>query len=525
MKQKFFALVLALLMVPAIIAAAAEAGFAQSLMNSHYAVLGGDQSITIRSHADPGGRGGYCHALYAVELTGDETKEELDAQAVRLLEAGVQPVWGGSKHCYHGGDYTVDPAFTLTASDYAPGSYLYVCYTFGCTGGDYNHVLTPYYEQISTMSLRITREAEPLELTYALTDSNGRELEALQAGEEADLSLDAGTVYLQLLSGTEFSAERIVDVRADFPKDQAMDAFRFDGETLELTPAICGSGSITVTIGNYLDDTTRTETIYITVPCAPMPEPTVLEPNTCTEDGLAIYRCHGHGINCETEFDEVVLPATGHQLFSVSQYVVKPTATQPGIGMGTCRSCGLIGVEQEVPPIFSDVAADAFYSEPLDYCHGKGWVTGVTENTFAPGSACVRAQVVTFLWRAAGCPKPATKLNPFTDVAEADFYYSAVLWAVENGITNGTDATHFSPMGVCNRAQVVTFLWRAFGQPECASTEHPFTDVQTGSWYESPVLWAVENGITAGMTPTAFGPTANCNRAQIVTFLYRAYAE
>ena len=525
MKQKFFALVLALLMVPAVIAAAAEAGFAQSLMDSHYAILGGDQSITIRSHADPGGRGGYSHALYAVELTGEETKEELDAEAVRLLEAGVQPVWGGSKHCYHGGDYTVDPAFTLTASDYAPGSYLYVCYTFGCTGGDYNHVLTPYYEQISTMSLRITREAEPLELTYALTDSDGRELVTLQAGGEAELSLDAGTVYLQLLSDTEFSAERIVGVRADFPEDQAMDAFGFDGETLELTPAICGSGSITVTISNYLDDATRTETIYLSVPCAPMAEPTVLVPNTCTEDGLAIYRCHGHGINCETEFDEVVLPATGHQLFSVSQYLVKPTATQPGIGMGTCRSCGLIGVEQEVPPIFSDVVPDGFYSAPLDYCHGKGWVNGVTENTFAPGSACVRAQVVTFLWRAAGCPKPATKLNPFADVAETDFYYSAVLWAVENGITNGTDATHFSPMDVCNRAQVVTFLWRAFGQPESASAGHPFTDVQAGSWYESPVLWALESGITAGMTPTAFGPTANCNRAQIVTFLYRAYAE
>ena len=213
-------------------------------------------------------------------------------------------------------------------------------------------------------------------------------------------------------------------------KEQAMDAFGFDGETLELTPAICGSGSITVTIGNYLDDATRTETIYLSVPCAPMAEPTVLAPNTCTEDGLAIYRCHGHGINCETEFDEVVLPATGHQLFSVSQYLVKPTATQPGIGMGTCSRCGLIGVEQEVPPIFSDVVPDGFYSAPLDYCHGKGWVTGVTENTFAPGSACVRAQVVTFLWRAAGCPKPATKLNPFADVAETDFYYSAVLWAV-----------------------------------------------------------------------------------------------
>ena len=525
MKKKLFALVLALLMVPAVLAAAAQAGFAQSLMNSHYAVLGGDQSITIRSHADPGGRGGYSHALYAVELTGEETREELDAQAVRLLEAGVQPVWGGSKHCYHGGDYTVDPTFTLTASDYAPGSYLYVCYAFGCAGGDYNHVLTPYYEQISTMSLRITREAEPLELTYVLTDSDGRELAATEAGGSMVLHMNAGSVHLQLLSETEYPAEKLLGIRADFPKDQAVDPFTFQENTLTITPELCGSGTITAIIGNYLDDTVRTESFDLTIPCAPREEPTVIQHNTCTEDGLAAYLCKGHSVNCQTEFEQVILPATGHELFSVSQYVVKPTATLPGIGMGTCKNCGLIGVEQELPPIFSDVVPDGFYSEPLDYCHGKGWVTGVTENTFAPNAACVRAQVVTFLWRAAGCPKPGMTDNPFADVAESDFYYQAVLWGVENGITNGTDATHFSPMGVCNRAQVVTFLWRAFGQPESASAEHPFTDVQAGSWYESPVLWAVENGITAGMTPTAFGPAADCNRAQIVTFLYRAYAE
>ena len=132
---------------------------------------------------------------------------------------------------------------------------------------------------------------------------------------------------------------------------------------------------------------------------------------------------------------------------------------------------------------------------------------------------------MTFLWRAAGKPEPTMTGNPFTDVSEGDFYYKAVLWAVENGITNGTDAAHFSPMGVCNRAQVVTFLWRALGQPGFEAAEQPFTDVPAGSFYEQPVLWAVENGITAGMTATSFGPNANCNRAQIVTFLYRAYAE
>ena len=95
---------------------------------------------------------------------------------------------------------------------------------------------------------------------------------------------------------------------------------------------------------------------------------------------------------------------------------------------------------------------------------------------------------------------------------------------MENGITTGTDASHFSPLGACNRAQVVTFLWRAFDQPEPEAAAQPFADVQVGSWYEKPVLWAVEEGITSGMSATSFGPTAACNRAQIVTFLFRAYA-
>ena len=525
MKKKFLALFLALLLLPAVLVAAAQAGFADSYMDHHYAVIGGSQSITIRSHVDPGGQGGYSHALYAVELTGKETKAELDAAAVRLLESGVQPVWGGSKHCYHGGGYTADPEFTLSASDYAPGSYLYVCYAFGCDGGDYNHDLIPYYERISTMSVRVTKKAQGLELNYALTDGNGRQTALLKNGGDAALELDKGPFSLELRSDVAYPTERVLGVRVDFPKDQAIDAFTFDEKALKISPSLCGSGTITVIIGNYLDDTIRTESIYLTVPCTPRAEPTVIEPSTCTEDGLAAYLCRGHSVNCETVFDEVVLPATGHELLCVSEYVVKPTATLPGVGRGPCKYCGITDAEQGLPAIFRDVVPGAFYSLPLDYCYSKGWVAGVTADTFAPEAACVRAQVVTFLWRAAGCPKPGNRVNPFSDVKESDFYYDAVLWALENGITNGTDAAHFSPMGVCNRAQVVTFLWRAFEQPASEASTHPFTDVQSGSWYEKPVLWAVENSITTGMTPTAFSPNANCNRAQIVTFLYRAYTE
>ena len=523
MKKKLSALILALLLIPAVLAHAAQTGFAESRMEGIYAVIGGGQSITISSHAELTGRGGYSQALFAVELTGDETKEELDAIAVGLLEDDVPPVWGGSKHCYHGGGYAADPSCTIRADDFAPGSYLYVCYTFDCQGGSYNHYLIPNFERISTMSLRITEQAQGLELTYALTDEDGVRLDGCENGGTLTLDLNGPAAFLRLLSEVQYPTEEILGLEASF--DQEAPAFTLDPASLELKPLLCGSGSITVAIKPYLSDEVRTETIHISVPCAPMAEQTILVENTCTDDGLAAHLCHGYGVNCETVFDEVVLPARGHTLYSISQYIEKPTATLPGLGMGTCRDCGLIGVEQEVPPIFCDVAPDAFYSRALDYCYEKGWVSGMTENTFAPGDSCVRAYVVTFLWRAAGCPRADSRENPFADVKETDFFYDAVLWAVQEGITTGTDPNHFSPAGVCNRVQVVTFLWRAFGQPGTESTEHTFTDVQPGSWYEPAVLWALEEGVTSGLSATAFGPGVTCNRAQIVTFLYRAYAE
>ncbi len=525
MKKKLLALLLVLLMIPAVSVLAAQTYRADSLMEDTYAVIGGEQRITIRSHVETGGRGGYCQAGYAWELTGRESKAELDAIAVELVESGAEPVWGGSKPCFHGGAYATDLAYAMKASKYEPGSYLYVCYSFLCEGGNHNHYPVPSYEHISTMSVRVTEQAQGLELGYALVNDRGERTDEVQAGGELELDLDGGTVTLALLCEVEYPVERILGIRADFDKNQAVDPFVFDEESMTLEPVCCGSGSITVTIGNYLDDTTRTETVFLTVPCVPEAERTmVLEP-TCTEEGLAARCCRGYGVNCETIFDEIIVDATGHTLWEVEEYLVEPTATLPGIGLGRCCVCDMEGAEQELPPIFCDVTSNSFYSVPLDYCYDMGWVSGVTFNAFAPNQACVRAQVVTFLWRAAGKPEPVGKENPFKDVKKGDFYYDAVLWAVENGITTGTDPDHFSPHGVCNRAQVVTFLWRAFGQPEAKGEEHPFTDVKAKSWYEQPVLWAVEEGITSGLTAATFGPTASCNRAQIVTFLYRAYAE
>ena len=129
---------------------------------------------------------------------------------------------------------------------------------------------------------------------------------------------------------------------------------------------------------------------------------------------------------------------------------------------------------------------------------------------------------MTFLWRAAGAPEPKTQINPFADVRETAFYYKAVLWAVENGVTNGISASSFGPTETCTRGQVVTFLWRALGAPEPKSSCNPFTDVRKSAFYFSAVLWAVENGITKGTTETSFSPQRDCTRGQVVTFLHRS---
>ena len=173
---------------------------------------------------------------------------------------------------------------------------------------------------------------------------------------------------------------------------------------------------------------------------------------------------------------------------------------------------------------FTDVPAGAFYEAPVVWAVKNGITNGLTATAFGPTAQCNRAQVVTFLWRAAGCPEPRSTTHNFVDVQTGSFYERAVLWALENGITTGADATHFNPNGACNRAQVVTFLYRAFGSPAVAVGGLPFTDVPAGSWYEAPVAWAVANNITNGLTATEFGPNSVCNRAQVVTFLYRAYA-
>lgn len=170
--------------------------------------------------------------------------------------------------------------------------------------------------------------------------------------------------------------------------------------------------------------------------------------------------------------------------------------------------------------VFVDVATGSYYEDAVDWAVENGITKGTDDTHFSPDGICTRAQAVTFLWRTAGSPKPETRAMPFTDVPVGSYYYDAVLWAVENGITKGTSDTTFSPNATCSRAQIVAFLWRSEKSP-AAGTANPFADVKSTAYYADAVLWAVKENITKGTTSTTFSPNVDCTRAQIVTFLWR----
>lgn len=170
---------------------------------------------------------------------------------------------------------------------------------------------------------------------------------------------------------------------------------------------------------------------------------------------------------------------------------------------------------------FTDVAEGAYYADAVAWAIQNKVTSGVSATTFAPNASCTRGQMVTFLWKAAGSPEPKSLTTAFTDVKSGSYYEKAVAWAVENKVTTGTSATTFSPDATVTRGQSVTFLWKANNSPAAASAS-VFTDVAASAYYASAVNWAVEKGVTSGMSATTFAPNSNCTRAQIVTFLYRA---
>jgi len=260
---------------------------------------------------------------------------------------------------------------------------------------------------------------------------------------------------------------------------------------------------------------------------------------TCTTDGFTVYTC----ATCGQTLTADPVPATGH---AYTATVTEATCVAQGFTTYTCNTCGdsyksdfvipdghsyvegictVCGKEEPIEPPtnpFEDVLESDYFFHPVLWAVDRGVTNGTSATTFSPERPCTRAQVVTFLWRASGSPEPENGHNPFTDVAEGAYYYKAVLWAVEKGITTGTSATTFGPDRACTRGQVATFLWRAQGKPQVLNHNNPFKDVADNAYYYDAVLWAVEEDITQGTGKGKFSPDRDCTRGQIVTFLYRA---
>nr|DAW24404.1 MAG TPA: S-layer homology domain [Caudoviricetes sp.] len=225
---------------------------------------------------------------------------------------------------------------------------------------------------------------------------------------------------------------------------------------------------------------------------------------TCTQNGYTKHTCS----SCKDSYTDNETVKTGH--------IIK---------YGVCEKCNM----RFSNPFYDVNGTDWFYSAVMWAYYNTPQVTnGKDESHFAPKASCTRAQVVTFLWRAAGRPEPSGSVKQFSDVPKNNSYaycYDAILWAVENGITKGTDATHFSPNATVTRAQFVTFLWRYAGEPAPKNMSCGFNDVDANAFYYKAVLWAVENGVTTGKTATQFAPGATCTRCEVAAFMFRAFSK
>ena len=221
-------------------------------------------------------------------------------------------------------------------------------------------------------------------------------------------------------------------------------------------------------------------------------------------------------------------PAAGYALGNLTAYTpdnVNLTLNDKADGTYTfTMPASKVIVSSAFKPVgsrFVDVPSGSYFEEAVNWAVANGITTGTSATTFDPNGSCTRAQAVTFLWRAAGSPAPANSATPFTDVAAGSYYAQAVAWAVENGITKGMTATTFAPDARCSRAQIVTFLWRAQKSP-VVTAANPFADVSADAYYVNAILWAVNEGVTAGTSAATFSPDDTCTRAQIVTFIWRA---
>ncbi len=304
--------------------------------------------------------------------------------------------------------------------------------------------------------------------------------------------------------------------RCDAVETRTVEALGHDYQAVVTEPTCTEAGYTTHTCSRCGDSYTDSETEALGHDY----QAVVTEP-TCTESGFTTYTCSRCGDSYSAD-DTFVL---GHA-WDAGEVIAAASHQASGEMKFTCTRCGETKTE-EIPKLdnpFVDVHEGDYFFDPVMWALDESVTGGVDATHFGPKQSCTREQIVTFLWAAAGRPEPETEENPFSDVKSTDYFCKAVLWAAENGVTGGVGNGKFGVGQACTRAEAMTFLWKAKGSPEPETTENPFSDVKPDKYYFKPVLWAVENGVTAGVGDGRFGVGQPCTRGEIITFLYKAFS-
>ena len=248
---------------------------------------------------------------------------------------------------------------------------------------------------------------------------------------------------------------------------------------------------------------------------------TKTEPGDCVTPGLRHYAC----MVCGAEKTEDSVTDPSRHAWSFTELLTEGESLHASTGLYTCTRCGETKEAPICArEVFTDVPKSGSWAhDPIDWAYFRGITGGTTATTFTPNGIVTRAEAMTFLWAALDRPEATLTESPFRDVKAKHWFYDSVLWAVEHQITGGVKPDKFAPDLVCSRAQIVTFLWAAAGRPEPEHPDNPFADVKEKDWFYQAVLWAAENGVTGGVDASHFCPDRTCTRAQAVTFLRSAY--
>ena len=332
------------------------------------------------------------------------------------------------------------------------------------------------------------------------------------------------TVKLPLPTG--FNPEQIKHISSDGSVEYFLKTAKRGANTFEIKDGCAVftitkfstfelSGTVTYVEPSYYSGSSSDPTYSVTVDKTENGSVTVSPKNASKGDTVTVTVKPDSGYVLETL---TVTDKNGNELTLKDKGDGKYTFTMP---TGKVEVKATFMEDNSMLNFFYDVPNGAYFYEAVKWAVENGITTGVGNDLFAPEQPCTRAQIVTFLWRAAGSPEPKGTAAGMTDVVSGSYYEKAVAWAIENGITTGTTTSTFSPDATCTRGQSVTFLYRALKGSASGSTN--FTDVASDAFYADAVNWAVANNVTNGTSATTFSPNADCTRAEIVTFLYRAY--